>query len=81
MFCLIIEQCGNTGTMVRVVIAIVAITRNRIFFHSTLERSLRVFPDSVAQRQSVGVGAERSRVRNLLRPTGFPLGKKTNRHC
>ena len=38
---------------------------------------------SVTQRQSVGFGAEMSRVRNSLGfgSTVFPLGKENNRHC
>ena len=31
---------------------------------------------SVAQRQSVGLGIERSRVRNSLVPSGFSLGQE-----
>ena len=33
----------------------------------------------MAQRQSVGLGIERSRVRNLLASSGFPLGKEISR--
>ena len=36
--------------------------------------TVRVYPASVAQRQSVGLEIERSRVRNSLEPPGFSLG-------
>ena len=36
---------------------------------------------SVAQRQSIGLEIERSRVGNSLGPTGFSLGKEIYRHC
>ena len=36
---------------------------------------------SVAQRQSVGLGIERSRVRNSPVPPVFTLSKEINRYC
>ena len=38
-------------------------------------------PANVEQRQSVGLGIEKSRVRNSLAPSVFPLGKEIDRHC
>ena len=48
-----------------------------IFIHAYASTS----PVSVAQRQSVGLAIERSRVRNSLVSSRFPLDKEFSRHC
>ena len=45
------------------------------------KRSIRSCPASVAQRQNVVLGIERSRVRNSLVSSGFPLDKEIKSLC